>query len=587
MPPVALTDGALNTYEGCASICDPNGNILFYTDGMTVYNKQHQVMANGTGLLGHSSSTQSAIILPWPEQNDLYYILTSGEHSSGGHSGYNYSVVDITKNSGLGEIIIKNQLLYSPATEKLTATLHANGIDWWVITKSPGDNSFYSYLITKNGISTAPIKSNAGSVHTNLTGCMKLAPNGKKLAVTANLVPEVLDFDNRTGIISNGVRLTSQNSVYGLEFSANSQFLYCADMVADQINQFDLTSYTDATSLEATRETITPAGYANRPMGMQLGPDGRIYVASINIPLPTTLDVINFPEQKGTACGFEENAVDLNGRSIGFMLPNMIFPPFTPPSFTVDASISITDPCQREVQLSASSNQMSNISYTWDLGNGTNSSLKEPKAFYPFSKDAFDITLEVTADVPTANGPQRQTKSLTKQVTFNPAPKANAGQDLTVTAGYPLTLNGSGGISYQWSPSQYLNNAHIANPIATLYNDQTFTLKVFNADGCVDVDQVHVKVYKEAAIYVPTGFTPNGDGKNDILNIFPIGVKLKSFSIYNRWGNLVFTTEDSSKGWNGSYNGKQQPRGTYTWVARIIDLKGQPVLQKGTLTLIR
>tara|TARA_B110000858_G_C17785847_1_gene467253 strand:- start:1544 stop:1972 length:429 start_codon:yes stop_codon:yes gene_type:complete len=100
--PVALTDGMLNTSEGCASICDANGNLLFYTDGMLVYNKNHGIMPNGTGLLGHSSSTQSAIIVKKPMSNNLYYIFTVDDIFNTNGGAVTYSIVDMSLDGGLG-----------------------------------------------------------------------------------------------------------------------------------------------------------------------------------------------------------------------------------------------------------------------------------------------------------------------------------------------------------------------------------------------------------------------------------------------------------------------------------------------------
>jgi hypothetical protein len=114
--PVALTNGALVTREGCAAISDKNGNLLFYTDGVTVYNKNHSIMQNGTDLKGHSSSTHSAIIVPNPSDTRVYYIFTVD--AQGGANGLQYSVVNITLDGGLGGVTSKNNLIVTPTTEK-------------------------------------------------------------------------------------------------------------------------------------------------------------------------------------------------------------------------------------------------------------------------------------------------------------------------------------------------------------------------------------------------------------------------------------------------------------------------------------
>jgi gliding motility-associated-like protein len=107
-------------------------------------------------------------------------------------------------------------------------------------------------------------------------------------------------------------------------------------------------------------------------------------------------------------------------------------------------------------------------------------------------------------------------------------------------------------------------------------------------DGCEARDSIHIKVYKHADIFVATGFSPNGDGKNEVLKAVPIGIKqFKYFSVYNRWGQLVFTTSDASKGWDGRIGGQLQNTGVFVWIASGVDFKGRPIEKKGTTVLIR
>ena len=177
--PVSIVNSAMSQFEGCATISDSSGNLLFYTDGCTVYNRNHQIMHNGTGLLGNSSSTQSALIIKKPLCKRFYYIFTVPVGAL--PDGANYSIVDMQGDSGLGAITMKNQYLISPVTEKLTAIRHANGVDVWVIVHGVENNTFYSYLITKNGVQNQPVESNIGSF-TDLddyAGYLKANPKGQ------------------------------------------------------------------------------------------------------------------------------------------------------------------------------------------------------------------------------------------------------------------------------------------------------------------------------------------------------------------------------------------------------------------------
>jgi gliding motility-associated-like protein len=590
-PPSSLTDGALNAAEGCASVSDDNGNLLFYTDGMTVFNKQHQVMAGGTGLSGHKSSTQGVVIVPWPGRTNLFLIFTADAVDRGGALGYTYSVVDISRNGGLGEVIQKNQLVYAPSTEKLTIAKHCNGTDWWVITKPHRLDEFHCYMVDVNGVNATPIISFIPSplpgVSYDAVGCIKVSPNGQKLALAAydGSYFQLSDFNSSTGVITNTVTINSV-APYGVEFSPDSRLLYLTSDFANEIVQFDLTSYTDATSLEATRIVVTPVNYPKSPMGLQLGPDNRLYISTK--PTGGSIDVIEFPNQRGTACSFIMNGIDLNGRKGGLMFPQLI-PNSSMTSttgFTVDIQIDVLEACQRLVQLKPISNQ-NNVQYEWKFDDGSTSTIERPQRKYNAAKDAFDIELKAMATIASCSQNQPQIKTITKTITFNPLPIANAGKDMAVVAGTPFELSGSGGIQYEWSPVQYLNNPTLANPTAIILADQPFKLKVSNADGCTAEDQVQVKVYKRAELYVPSAFTPNSDGKNDIVHALPVGIQLQRFTIYNRWGNVVFSATNPAKGWDGYYKTKLQPAGIYVWTAEGIDSSGKTTQYKGTVYLMR
>lgn len=182
--PVSITDGQMITYEGCATLCDSYGNLLFYTDGIKVWNKNHVIMPNGGSLQGNSSSTQSAIIVPKPFENNLFYIFTVA--ASGGSQGLNYSIIDITLDGGNGDVIEKNTHLISPTLEKINIVKHANEIDYWLITHTHNSSEFYLYKISQAGIS-APIIKNIGQLvqgsNLSTVGYMKSSPDGKYLAI--------------------------------------------------------------------------------------------------------------------------------------------------------------------------------------------------------------------------------------------------------------------------------------------------------------------------------------------------------------------------------------------------------------------
>lgn len=177
-------------------------------------------------------------------------------------------------------------------------------------------------------------------------------------------------------------------------------------------------------------------------------------------------------------------------------------------------------------------------------------------------------------------------------VTVLPKINAFAGNDTTAVVGQPIQLTASGGTEYLWTPNTSLNNANVANPIGSYSGDiESIQYKVYvgNENGCIDSAYVSVKVFKTAPnIFVPTAFTPNSDGRNDVFRPIAAGIsKMDYFRIYNRWGQLVFTTSTNGKGWDGRLNGKDQATGTYVWMIKGTDYTGKQFAAKGTVTLIR
>lgn len=167
---------------------------------------------------------------------------------------------------------------------------------------------------------------------------------------------------------------------------------------------------------------------------------------------------------------------------------------------------------------------------------------------------------------------------------------ADAGpRDTNIVVNQPLQLNGTGAETFTWSPSTGLNNPDIANPIALLSESQEYVLRVTSAAGCSGTDTIKVIVYKiNPGLYVPNAFTPNGDGINDIFRPIPIGMKsLKYFKVYNRSGQLIFSTSIQNMGWDGTFKGKPQDTDVFVWIVDGLDYQDKEIFQKGSVTLIR
>ncbi len=310
--PHAMEDGPNQAYEGNSSICDDNGNILFYTNGATVYNRTHQIMLNGDGLSGHQSAAQSSIIVPLPNSDSIYYIFTTDAFENNFANGYRYSIVNINHDGGKGEVVTKNVLLNASCTERLAAVRHANGVDVWIVGNEKNSNTFKCWLLTCNGLQAVPVISKTGMILSDQDlGVMKASPDGKFLCQTnyadyAGNFFQLFDFDNTAGTISNPRVISNPATTYlGCEFSPDSKLLYLT-RAEPLIDQFEVTAGS-STSINATRLNI-PAAFGF--YGIQAGPDEKIYLNRYR----TKLSVINLPGIKGTGCDFVLDQVDLAGR---------------------------------------------------------------------------------------------------------------------------------------------------------------------------------------------------------------------------------------------------------------------------------
>jgi gliding motility-associated-like protein len=326
-PPSFVTGCAIQTFEGSASVADKvTGALLFYTDGVTVWNANNQVMSNGTGLLGGTaallSSTTAAVIVPKPGSNSLFYIVTIDEQFNG--NGVRYSVVDMTLNGGLGDIVAgqKNIFLFQTNSEKLEVVPASDALSYWLITHDNPGNTFFSFKIDNSGIQTIPVISQIGGTHGNGAGHMKVNKQYNKIAIGLLNVGagsttqiELFDFNNTTGVLSNAMtwNYTIQVAlIYGVEFSPNGEVLYVSDL--QNLVQYDITQ---PTPLAIQNSLYQVAAGANA--SLQLGKDEKIYVNS------GSLNVINCPNKLGAACGYQTNVIANQTGGGGYGLPKWVY----------------------------------------------------------------------------------------------------------------------------------------------------------------------------------------------------------------------------------------------------------------------
>lgn len=648
--PNALTDGKLNTNEGCATISNNRGELLFYTDGIKVWDKNHNVMPNGQGLLGNPSSTQSAIIVPKPLSNSIYYIFTVTDAAK--NDGLRYSEVDMELNNGNGAVTSnKNVLLTTPCAEKITAVQNANGKDFWVITHSWDNADFLSFKVNGSGINVTPVKSTIGSIHGgetgNSAGYMKASPNGKKIAIARwniDSLVEIFDFNNTTGILTNPLSIDNffgkdiKNGAYGIEFSPNSNILYVSDLnlysFSSKLYQFDLSSNNKKDIIDSN--TIIYSG-SNLLSAIQLALDGKIYISN---SVTSTLDIIENPNEIGFACSYKNRGLNLGGKYTIYGLPPFI------QSFFV-AKIETSDVCFGSVNSFKIDTDEPIDNIQWNFGDGFTSNDISPNHLYD-APGVYTITATMKSGVNTYN--------LETQIEIFENPIIDMQTNWVICDNQPITLFlNSTHDAYQWSTGE--NSPSIIVDKAGVYNITVFNSNSNNTIICessIDVivsesglpDSIEIMTYdwaqKSASILIdvngigsyeysldsinyqndntfynlssgyyvvyvrdkngcgyierevqilnyPKFFTPNGDGIHDTWNIVGLQSQLQAeIHVYDRYGKLIKQLSPNSLGWNGTYNGNPMPNDDYWFTVMYTEPRdGKMKLFKSHFTLKR
>lgn len=454
----------INTNEGCSSFSDSNGNLLLYTDGRTVWDRNHLIMPNGnynigTGLLGDPSSTQSGIIIPNPVNPNIYYVFTvdephqlnasaypnqfTGSYNEGNGSvqtipdaddgynnGLNYSIVDISiigSNGSSGDVTIRNTHLvtYDPnplgeeikykSSEKITAVKAQNGLGYWVITHFT--DKFYAFKIDENGVNSTPIISQTSPLvpisgyRRNAIGQLKASPDGKKIAIAHNQIGTQLGGSDNNG------------TVYLYDFNNQTGVISNPVMVMENQNPYGIEFSAEVKKLYvSTNNSIIQYNLLSSNISgssviistksngsLQLGPNKKIYKANINSNNDATLDAINNPELDGAACGYQEQAVSLGSGISRFGLPPFITSVFS-------SNITARNLCLGDATLFEVNANGTIDSAVWDFGDGspTTNSI-DPNHTYS-SIGNYNVTVTIVVEgIPIIN---------TKNITISALPDA-------------------------------------------------------------------------------------------------------------------------------------------------------------------
>lgn len=478
----AITDANLmSSAQGASSVSDLNGDVLFYTNGETIWNKNHRVMDNGDNIGGDPNSSQGVMIVPLPQDSSIFYVFASDPVYGDFTYDMKYAVVDMRQDTAQGEVIVKDASLFTNSTERIAAFGLGQGFTW-LVTHEYGNNQFRSYPVTPNGIG-APITSSAGSVmrfDEEKTGRaqMKYAAAGGVIALafqdeTENFV-ELFSVADSTGEISGIVKIDIEEPtpalVYGIEFSSSLQRLYVSTNGGggSKLLQYDLDSLNAPTAkadIEATKFTMGTS--ALQYGALQTGSDGIIYMA---VDGQTSVGQINSPNSDDAAASFSENGFDLMGRTSRLGLPNFVQ---ELPLSSQNPGIAYSNPCLGlETQFDATGTSIID-EFFWSFDDGTSAAVEDTTHIYNLS-GTYNVSLQVT------NRCGLDTLFV-EPVEIFPIPAEPTLLDAAAICNGPLTLEAwpvdTADFSYTWSTGETTRTITVDAP-------SLISVFITNSDGC-------------------------------------------------------------------------------------------------------
>lgn len=598
-PVASPTSGLFDNINGIASISDEDGNLKLFSDGTYVWGSNYERIPFGSGLFGNYFASQPALFVPYPGNSNKYFLFTVDLYvpAFGYDKGINYTTIEFSGNT-YGQVSSKNNNLITSNAQKICAVQHENGTDFWVLMHGLGTTgkTFYAYLISSDGINETPIESNVGYIHIGDdapygAGSMKFSPDGSKvaLALTDDGIVEVFNFNTSTGVVSNPVTSAINQFDYAndIEFSPDNSKLYMVTTPLEKktnfLYQFDLNSADPFANpyLVQSYEVINDSLSG----GLQLGVDGKIYVSVFRESgqgYPDVCVIFN-PDRLGKACNYNElnraafPGLNLGGAKSSVGLPNFVSTFLDIPHFTY------IDQCHHDTTLFSITNT-SNIDATdWEF-NDNDGTLEINDPFNPgfvFSEPG-DYTVNLTE---TFDGDY----NFSENVRIHPLPFVDIGNGADTIYILPNTavqLDAGDYDFYYWEPGGSTNR------YLTVTEEGLYSVMVQDSNCCRNGDQVYVDFTE---LYYPSAFKPgssiNQNAKFKVVgNTMSLGGYL--LQIFDRWGKIIFETEDPADGWDGTIGGDPVPVGTYVWKSVFQgfdagDVPGAEFKYRGTVTLVR
>lgn len=622
-PPSNIPNASISE-EADATVSDRNtGELLFYTNNLHVYDRNHDIMPNGkdAGLDKRGTAAQGAVCVPFPNDTNKYYLFTLAPTAKSGYLCY--SVVDMSLNNGLGDVDPQNKLIQIDSffSEAMVAIPSCTSV--WLVLMKADTNLIYAYHITDTGINFTPVTSSIPDLEAKGVAMLKASPNSKKLALAISEGSGhigIADFDYTTGEVYNHIPLRPRGT-YSAEFSPDSKRLY----TSGEIYQYDLTQPT-AADIVASGKLLGRGGG-----GLQLGPDSNIYITQYNL---YGLDRITNANALYPDCKVERSAIQLApGATCTHSLPTPVVYPLGGIRYeageTYDEKICGDDPITlkgREgtryfrwstgektptIQASVTGRYYVTMNFecvyitdTVNLVNATlntlitgDSALCAGDTIVLRASSNFDSTTYLwntgsTADSIKVNKIGGYSVSATFKdceaddnafVTQIPQLLMELGEDREICKGERVVLpelaTVTGYDTILWSNGSGKRTLTVTEP-------GTYYVSVRSRCSSAK-DTVTIQV-RNCFLFFPNAFTPNSDGRNDVARMvgdIP-GISKYAILIYNRWGNEVFHSEDVTQGWDGMHNGTPAAPDMYKYIIRYTYL-GKEEQLTGDLMLIR
>lgn len=501
-----LTDGVLQTDEGCATFSNPaNGQLWCYTDGVTVWNRNHEPMPNGRGLNGDASTSQSALIVQMPGTTNRLVIITPAPITSSDPGSrclcLMYSIVDMQADGGLGDVVEKNVVLISDVTEHVTATATCDESGWWIIARRSSLSEFVSFRLTATGFDPVPTISPAGTLPAiRDVGQMHTSPDGRRLVITApSGEAHLYRILRTTGRLYDGISLFAGEGVgttYGAAFTTNSAYVVVGATESGLRNGTALYRFRidrdAASAIRASRENIGFVPGVPKYAALQLASDGNIYVAK-----PDQQHLARVTAAQSPTPVVEDNAVTLSG-TCRTGLPNIVgwlfgsHPPGDQTCALPDALVGDTTICVGSCVTPLSRSVGAITGWEWSIPGAVpaTSADRAPQFCFP-DPGRFVGTLIVE------NASGRDTTTFT--ILVRTGPNIDVPSEVEICDGDTIGITANGAATYQWKPSIGVSDPTSQSPLFFPRTETVYTLIGTDALGCVDSTTVRIKVVRLTA----------------------------------------------------------------------------------------